>query len=170
MNSKILGALLTVSACAFCGFLTAARDVSNIKQLQDVINILDYMIYELHYRATPLPQLCRRSGEQCGGKIGQIFIAFSDELETQISPNVEICVVSVLCRIGNLDSMIYTLLHELGTQLGKFDLMGQIHCIENCRDHTAAKLEQLSQNKESRLRSYKTLGLCAGAAIAILFV
>ena len=94
----------------------------------------------------------------------------SDELEAQISPNVGICMSSVVCKFENLSILISSILFELGNQLGCFDLSGQIRELEVCRDHCITKLEQLNKNRDSRLRSYRTLGLCAGAAIAILFV
>ena len=34
----------------------------------------------------------------------------------------------------------------------------------------SAALSRLETNRENRLRSYQTLGLCAGAALAILFL
>ena len=170
MNYKLMGALLTVVSCGGCGFLTAAKYVSNIRQLENVINILDYMISDLHYRATPLPCLCRQVGEQFSGRIGQIFVALSEELETQISPNASICMASVMCRVNYSDSMLHEVMTELGDHLGRFDLQGQISGLEHCREHCVSKLKLLSDNKEKRLRSYQTLGLCAGAAIAILLV
>lgn len=170
MNYKLIGALLTVVSCGGCGFLTAAKHASNIRQLENLISILDYMISELHYRATPLPCLCRQAGEQFSGKIGQIFIVLSEELETQISPNAGICMGSALYRMNYSDSLLYEVMTELGDHLGRFDLQGQISGLEHCREHCASKLELLSKNKENRLRSYQTLGLCAGAAIAILLV
>ena len=69
-----------------------------------------------------------------------------------------------------MDSMLHEVMTELGDHLGRFDLQGQINGLEHCREHCVSKLKLLSDNKEKRLRSYQTLGLCAGAAIAILLV
>ena len=41
------------------------------------------------------------------------------------------------------------------------------HIDFNCED---AELEQMAEGRDTRLRSYQTLGLCAGAALAILLV
>ena len=54
--------------------------------------------------------------------------------------------------------------------LGKFDMSGQLRGLENARNVCRENLELLMYNKDRRLRSYQTLGLCAGAAVAILFV
>ena len=170
MNFKMIGAIFIIAACGGCGFLTAASHNSKIRQFQSLVQVLDYMICELQYRATPLPQLCRQAADQCSGKLREIIAALSEELDAQISPNANICMASVLGRTGELDSAVSSALIELGNQLGKFDLSGQIRGLKNCRDYCALKLEQMNKNKDNRLRSYQTLGLCAGAAIAILFV
>ena len=170
MNYKILGAVLIIAACGSCGFLTAAHHVSKLQLLQNLICGLDFMVCERQYRATPLPQLCRLAGENCSGKIGRVFSLLADELETQISPNVGICMAAVLDKFNELDRTVFEILSNMGMLLGKFDLLGQISELESCRAHCIAKLEELNKDRDSRLRSYQTLGLCAGAAIAILFV
>ena len=170
MNFKIIGAALVVTACGGCGFLIAASHHSRIRQFQIFVQVLDYMICELQYRATPLPLLCRMASNQCNGKLQQVLFKLAEELDAQISPNVDICMASVLDRIGELDPSIAVAFVEMGNQLGRFDLPGQIRGLESCRERCISKLEQMSANKDNRLRSYQTLGLCAGAAIAILFV
>ena len=62
------------------------------------------------------------------------------------------------------------LLNQFGQTLGCFDLKGQLLGIEEVRSQCAAALDQLALGREDRLRSYQTLGLCAGAALVILFV
>ena len=58
----------------------------------------------------------------------------------------------------------------LGRWLGRFDLDGQLKGLDAVRQECRRHLEELNNNREVRLRSYQTLGLCAGAAIAILFI
>jgi len=47
---------------------------------------------------------------------------------------------------------------------------GQLKGLESVRQECRRQVETLSYNRDARLRSYQTLGLCAGAALAILFV
>lgn len=170
MNIKIVGAVLIIFACGGCGFMLAAHYTYKIRMLHDLSYTLEFMICELQYRVTPLPQLCRAAGEQSGGKIGKLLLAFSNELEAQISPNAALCMATVLERSTDLDIMTVSFFTELGNHLGRFDLPGQIRGLEKCMEDCKGKLERLNKDKDSRLRSYQTLGLCAGAAIAILFV
>ena len=170
MSFKLIGAICVIAGCGSCGFLMASQHLARIRWLQNLITALDYMECELQYRCTPLPQLCRQAGEQNPGKIGQILMLLADDLEAQISPNAGRCMAAVLDRLGNVDSLLQTVLLEFGSNLGRFDLSGQLRGLENTRNICREKVEQLTQNKDGRLRSYQTLGLCAGAAIAILFV
>ena len=59
---------------------------------------------------------------------------------------------------------------NLGNSLGLFELEGQIKGVESVRNDCAQQLKQLSHNDQLRLRSYQTLALCAGAALAIIFI
>ena len=61
-------------------------------------------------------------------------------------------------------------LELLGRSLGRFDLEGQLRGLESVRQVCRHGLETLAQNSAIRNRSYQTLGLCAGAALAILFI
>ena len=58
----------------------------------------------------------------------------------------------------------------LGASLGRFDLQGQLQGIESVRAQCRKDLAELEDNRDQRLRSYQTLGLCAGCALAILFL
>ena len=59
---------------------------------------------------------------------------------------------------------------QLGDSLGRFDLSGQIQGLASVQKRAEFELEQLRRNQDVRLRSYQTLGLCAGAALVVLFL
>jgi stage III sporulation protein AB len=61
-------------------------------------------------------------------------------------------------------------LQALGASLGQFDLQGQLSGLESARKQCRRELEELSKDRDVRLRSYQTLGLCAGSALALLFL
>ena len=94
----------------------------------------------------------------------------SDELETQISPNASQCMTVVMGKCGEFPLNVQRICQILGRCLGRFDLHGQLEGLEMARKECREQLQNLLMNKENRIRSYQTLGLCAGAAIAILFV
>ena len=59
---------------------------------------------------------------------------------------------------------------ELGQTLGRFDLPGQQNDFSLAMEQCRLLLGEMSKNRTGRLRSYQTLGLCAGAALVILFI
>lgn len=77
---------------------------------------------------------------------------------------------AALERVGKLPTLTREELLLLGRTIGRFDMEGQLKGLESVRQECRRQVETLSYNRDTRLRSYQTLGLCAGAALAILFV
>ena len=170
MNLKLVGTVCVIFSCAGCGFLIAAQHLTKIRLLRNLISVLDYMQCELQYRRTQLPQLCRQAAQQVEGKVRQLFDTLADELDAQISPDAYRCMSAALHKVNATGSVWGEILAELGKSLGKFDISGQIQGLEHARMICREQLEYLMHDKDNRMRSYQTLGLCAGAAIAILLV
>lgn len=170
MNLKIIGAALIVLGCGSWGFGIASNHLRKIRLFRQVLSALDYMHCELQYRCTPLPLLCRQAGEREPGKIGKVFIRLASEIEEQICPDVQCCMSAALSEFPELPDAVVQLLAQLGNNLGNFDLDGQLMGLEKIRMLCNENLGVLLANKDARVRSYQTLGLCAGAALAILLV
>lgn len=170
MSLKILGAILVLTGCGGCGFAMAAAQRQEEQALRQILRALDYMDCELQFRQTPLPQLCRNTAGLLTGSVKQVFSALSQELEQQVAPDATCCMNAALAANPGLPARVTAPLHELGTTLGLFDLQGQLKGIQAVAVICRESIDELSQNRSSRLRSYQTLGLCAGAALAILFL
>lgn len=170
MTIKWIGAILIIIGCGGVGFSIAAAHRAEERQLQILIGALDYMQCELQYRLTPLPELCRQTAAQAGGAVRAVFTVLADELENQISPDVSCCLTAALSKIPDIPKYTQASLRNLGKTLGRFDLDGQLLGLEAVRQECRRNLDSLTANRETRLRSYQTLGLCAGAALAILFI
>lgn len=167
---KWLGAFLVIGGCGSFGFFLAASHRRTEQCLRRLIAALDYMECELQYHLTPLPSLCRQAAAESAGMIRELFCALAQELEDQVSPDVKSCMYAAIRKLPELPPQVSEALQELGTSLGRFDLQGQLRGLEAVRATCRCSLEDLSRNREVRLRSYQTLGLCAGAALAILFL
>ena len=170
MNGKLIGAVLIVLSCGGFGFAMAASFRKEENALRQLIGALDYMQCELQFHLTPLPELCQMAGREQRGIVGDFLVALSEELACQTSPEVIGCMQSVFSRFPVLPERIRKPLELLSASLGRFDETGQITGLEAVRSHCRRELDSMARNQENRLRSYQTLGLCAGAAIAILFV
>lgn len=170
MTIKLLGAILVVAGCGSFGFMVAAMHRKEATTLRYLITALDFMACELQYSLTPLPELCRRTAESSNGTIKHLLFDLSTELESQVSPDVEKCVLAVLEKRKDIPALTAKAFRLLGQSLGQFDLKGQLNGIEMVRSESKRILDEHTQNQDNRLRCYQTLGICAGAAMAILFI
>lgn len=170
MTLKLLGAILVIAGCGGFGFLIAAAHRKEVKTMRQLISALDYMECELQYRLTPLPELCRKAAAVSSGSVKNAFCELAEELDGQISPDVAKCMDSTLLKVKDIPKLAREGLTRLGDSLGHFDVEGQLKGLEAVRNECRYNLEAYSKNQDVRLRSYQTLGLCAGAAMAILFI
>lgn len=161
---------MIIAACGLVGFSMAAACRREEKALRRLMAAMDHMACELQYRLTPLPELCRKVGREPLSFVDQIFIKLASELEAQICPDVESCMCAAMAAAGELPRRVREAFCLLGISLGRFDLEGQLRGLEEVRSYCGRELEGMSANRDNRLRGYQTLGLCAGAALAILLV
>lgn len=170
MYLKSIGAALIIAGCGGFGLKLAADHRKEERTLRQLIAALDYMECELQYRLTALPELCRQAARECGGALRDFFAALARELDDRLSPDAESCMRAALGKAQGLPPSARTCLRVLGSSLGRFDLPGQLKGLDAARAACRRSLAALSENRDVRLRSYQTLSLCAGAALAILLL
>lgn len=169
MTYKWMGAILIIVSCGGFGFSLAAGYKREEYRLRQMIRALQFMESELQYHLTPLPELCRQAGMEANGAVREVFLNLAQELDRQASPDACSCVRFAIRKSRDLSSKQRKLFIQLGQTLGRFDLPGQLQGLKAVRNDCKAEVKLLMQNRDVRLRSYQTLGLCAGAALAILF-
>lgn len=167
---KWIGAALIILGCGGFGFLMAANHKAAENALRQLTSALDYMECELRYRMTPLPLLCKNAGMERTGVVRAVLLRLSSELDAQVTPEVSTCVAAALSHVGDMPKQVHAVFQELGQTLGRFDLNGQLKGLNAARQHCRRDLDALNENRDVRLRNYQTLGLCAGAALVILFI
>ncbi len=170
MQLKWIGVVCILGGCAGTGFSIASSCRREAAYLRSLIRALRYMKNALQYELCPLAQLCRQAGREVTGTVQEVFLNLARELEWQTCPDVSSCMVQALKKSHSLPPSSTRLLQRLGRVLGRFDLPGQLEELEAIRRSCEVQLQAVSSNMDSRLRSYQTLGICAGAALAILLV
>ena len=168
--TKIIGAVLIILSCSGIGASIVAAHRKQEHALGQFLRGLEYMICELQYRMTPLPELCLNTGALCSGCVGAVFTDLSAELTAQIAPDAATCMHAALSGYSSIPGKLQTCFLELGASLGRFDLQGQIMGLEAVKRQTELELYHMQDRKDVRLRSYQTLGVCAGAALVVLFL
>ena len=170
IGTKAIGAIMVLIGCCYLGFSSAAGINSEIRNLRKLHRALDFMMCELQYKLTPLPELCNITAGESSGCIKRFFEALAKELESQLSPDVKSCMRVAISKTSGISQLTRNCLLQLGSNIGRFDLPGQINGLESARSTCIQYIQNLESGKESRLKTYKTLGICAGAAMVILFV
>lgn len=170
MTVKLLGAAFIVLGCGGFGLVITRSIRKETLCLREFITALEFMECELNYHLTPLPQLCRLVSSMISGPICRFFLYLAEELEQQTASGAERCIFLAMERCPDIPPGVCQRIVKLGHSFGVFDLEGQIKCIRAVNEENARIYENMSRNQSVKLRSYKTLALCAGAALVILFI
>lgn len=170
MELTWIGAVLIIAGCGGIGFMMAMYDRRELSDLEQLSCALEFMICELNYRVVPLPELCRSASSRCKGSIHDLFLLLSRELDSQIAPDAGCCMRHAMGSLPELRGDAVDRLHDLGNTLGLFDLPGQLRSMEAILEQCRSRSADMRKNRTQRLRGYQTLGLCAGAALAILLL
>ncbi len=170
MTGKLLGAGLIIVASGFVGFSMAAAQKREARLLQQLKQMLGYLEDQLRYQLPALPELLRAAAVKGEGELKAIFFQLSDVLDVHTFCCVEECMESVLGKHREFPDSVKMHLLTLGKGLGAFDLQGQLSCLKLVVENCNRELELLNYQQKERLRSFRTLGLCAGAGIAILLM
>ena len=170
MMMKWIGAAFILISCGCFGIILASSHKKEVICLKKLIASLDFMECELQFRMLALPDLCRKTAGETDGILRQVFVSLANELEEQISPDVRRCMHCALVNIHSIPQHTLECLKILGDSLGRFDLDGQLKGLEFVRSECRLKLNKLLSNADVRIRSYQTIGLCAGAALVILLM
>lgn len=166
---KWIGAGLIVMCCGAIGLRMAKNYLWQEQTLRDLAAALQRMRSELSCRRTSLPRLFLDAGQGTSGVLGEVFTLMGQLLEQQCYPDAESCVTNVLSEFQLWDKLAY-LLTLLGSSLGNFDLQGQLEQLAAVSVECDRLLQEHSMNRQQRIRSFQTLGFCAGAALAILLI
>jgi len=170
MGYKWVGAILIVAGCSGYGFAIAAGKRREERLLLQLMGILQFMEADLKYRLTPLPELCKTAAGETKGLLRIVFMNLYRELSWQKLPDAGSCMYAAIQRSGEIPKKVRRLLVQLGHTLGRFDLPGQLDGIHAVRMRCEEALAVIRKNRDERLRSYQTLGVCAGAALAVILI
>lgn len=166
MIIKLTGAIIIFIGFGSIGYILSSTHKRAANTMQQLILALEFMERELQYRRMPLSSVFRRAAQD-DGIIKEFFYALSEELEGQISPNVECCVIAALEEVKDLPDMVVQGVMKLGKCVGRFDLEGQIEGLASVHKECVTMLANHTMNQDTRLRRYQTLSLCIGAALVV---
>ena len=169
MVQKLIGAGCVFVACGAAGFGVAASVKKEEKLLLQTKRLLEKMESELSCRVTSLPELCL-CVVGCGSELEQLYGDVSRLLQLKQFPDASCCMEQGLRLQKYLPKSVAKIHRMLGETMGRYDLPGQLDELSAVKEACLDELNSLRQNMSQKVRSYRTLGLCAGAALAILLM
>lgn len=167
---RLAGAIATVSACSCFGFAVASDYRRRIRMLRDFLTCLQEMTLCLQQDVTPLPELVKRAGSLGRGRVFKVMDSLSAYLSSGACADVPGCMRLALQAVPVEDTYIHRLFTELGRNLGRFDLPGQVQGLTSLSEITTSALQKLEQEQTSAVRVYRTLGIFGGMALAVLMI
>lgn len=170
MTIKLIGATFVVIGCTAFGYLVASNINKECNSLRQLIAALDYILCEISYRKTPLPELFRLTSAVCSGELCGLFLTIANELERQALKDANKCVLTALKKHQSIPRYTAHCITLLAQTIGTFNLTGQLKSIESIKAEANRLLTVCNENLANKSRCYKTLGISAGAALAIIFV
>ena len=169
MVIRILGATLTVLAGSIYAVTITKEHRRNETLLEELILVLDHISWELETNFSNLAICCREAG-QCGkGTVGLIFLELAQQLDRGQAGTVSKCFASIT-QSHQLPQTVLQRLAQLGDILGRYDLSGQISGIRAMQELCKRDLHALAGERTKTVKSCQALGLCTGAAVAILLL
>ena len=170
MIVKVLGAICIMCVCAGFGFSLAYKQMKEIYLLDQWIRILQRMENEIQYRLRTIPDIFRQISNEENGIFRDFLLRTAIEMENQIQPDVRRCMDVAMCSLSGAPGSVIKLMQQLSNELGRFEVEGQICGIERVRLKAEEIRNDLNRDKTKRIRGYQTLGICAGAALVIIFI
>ena len=167
---KWIGVVFVIASCTGWGFMMVANERKEEKRLEQLLHALRCMENELSNRMWPLPSLFSQVSDRMEGEVGQLFRLLSSELGRQECMDAGACMDKVLEQFPMELGKMKPILAELGHSLGHFDLPGQLSEVASCRRDVETMLESQQDGQKQRHRCYRTLGICAGCALALLLL
>ena len=169
---KVLGVLLVTVGTAGAGFGFARAVRGQIRQMVALIAALEYLKSEMEYRLTPLPELFAELAQGEEAAAAAFFGRCAGSMREDRSASPQVVFRGAMEQTKELQWSRRTreAMMNLAFSLGRFDLGGQRRAIELAQERIGQELQEVQAGSRARCRSYETIGICAGLAVAVILL
>lgn len=162
-----MGILLVILGAAGTGGSMAWGVYRSNTLLRQLLAAMELLHSELSFRRTPLPEAMEALSKAGQGSTADFFRAMARDLHLRQERSVDAIMRKNLMR-SSFTPPARRILQQLGSGLGQYDLEGQLRSVALAEKRLQERLDESRSQQSGRIRSYCTLGICAGLAIAIL--
>ena len=168
MNWRILGAVLLIAGSCGIGSRIAAVYKQETIQLYQIRKTIEYIICDLQWLQNPLPQIIHNTFPYATGNLKQLLREYALQLEAQVTPNPACCMEAAIRRFPEISDSARRYLIELGESLGKFNLQGQLLCIQGINMKCINELRELEEKLPVHTRCCRAYSLCIGIILTLI--
>ena len=168
---KMIGLTLIFASSGEAGISMARAVRTQLTQLRALIDALCAVRCELQTRMTPLPEAFAQL-PACDARVGAFFEALRSNLTAAQTCTVGYAYRQALRQTPGLQFSAPTraALLVLFESLGKYDLDGNLQLLSMTAARLQTELAQLQTAGKARCKTYVTLGVCTGLAVAVILL
>lgn len=167
---RVAGVCLILLGAGGFGIQRAAAFFRQLIQLREFSAMLELLSCELNYTLLPAGELCRQTSTRATGTAARFLAAYAGALEQDRLPPAAAREALNQTRGLLLPNDASLALLELFGALGRYDLDGENRLLALTQQRIRQALQRCETEKRPLARGYAALGLCTGAALAILLL
>lgn len=169
---KLAGILIIVLSAGSVGFRIAAALRRRCSLLRQLLSSLQILKNEITFCGTPLPQAFALMAVSSQGGPERLFSSVARQMERRRWLTLSGAMEQALSEEEELgrDTALRDVFMRLAAGLGKYDRDHQLQTMEMAAADLQRLLQEAEREQNLRSRTYRTLGICAGLAMAILLI
>lgn len=165
---RFAGVAFIVISAGSVGFQMAALLRKKCDLLNQILKALQLLRNEIAVCGTPLPQAFALLAASCNGALESLFGSTAREMDKNRWTTPHDAVSNALEPLR--EPLLGEIFLPLAKNLGKYDLDAQLQGIETAKLQAEQRLQEMEQERKIKSRTYQTLGVCTGLAVAILLI
>lgn len=168
---KMILCIMLVTACGAAGILKAQSFSQRVTELADLRDTCRILKTEISYMKDPLPVIFERLGNSRDSFACGILRSCSELMKERHDMQESWCCgVDMAVRNSALTKEDKAVIYDLGNQLGKSNVRGQIDLLDMTNEKLAVQIKEAENLKKTKGKMYAGLGFSIGTVIAILLI
>lgn len=175
MNSLILktaGCILIMFSTAGLGFFKAYTIKRRRKELMSLKSILTVLEGEIRYSGSDIKEALTNAAKRHEGAMKAFISKVAEELNTSEGKSL----INIweeaefLLKDGYFEKQDYSVISELGKNLGMSDKTTQINILEGFVERLGENISSIRENEEQRCKAARSIGIMSGILIIVLII
>lgn len=168
---KIILCIILILACGTAGILKSQVFSQRLKELNDLKDSFRMLRTEISYMKDPLPVIFERLGSGRQNIASEIFGTCCQLMKEKQDMQYSWCSsVDMAARNSSLTREDKAVIYDLGHQLGKSSVDGQIDLLQMTEEKLTIQIGNAEEQRKTKGKMYAGLGFSIGIVIAILLI